>query len=63
METHLDAPVSAAVYLVAEYDLQEGGVVQLLPAGQGDAFGQGGSHGSQLEPLEQRSQICASGHG
>ena len=54
--------VGAAVYLVGEDDLQEGSVVQLVPAGQGDAFGQGGGHGSQLEPLEQRREFGDSGH-
>ena len=48
LQAHLDAAVSAAVDLVCEDDLQEGSVVQLLPAGQGDALGQGGGHGSQL---------------
>ena len=44
LQTRLDAAVGAAVDLVREDDLQEGGVVQLLPAGQGDALGQcGGS--------------------
>ena len=47
------ALVITAVHLVAEDDLQEGGVVQLLPAGQGDALGQGRSHVAQLEPLQQ----------
>ena len=63
MQPHLDAAVSAAVNLVAEDDLQEGGVVQLLPARQGDALGQGGGHGPQLEPLEQRREIVCTGHG
>ena len=44
MQAHLDTPVSAPVDLVAEYDLQDGGVVQLLPPGQGDALRQGGGH-------------------
>ena len=29
----------------------------LLSAGQGDALGQGGGHGAQLEPLEQRREF------
>ena len=36
--------MSPAIDLVAEDDLQEGGIVQLLPAGQGDALGQGCRH-------------------
>ena len=52
LEPEFDAPVGAAVDFVAENDLQEGCVVQLFTAGQGDALGQGGGHGAQLEPLE-----------
>ena len=45
MQPHLDAAVSAAIDLVCEDDLQKGSIVQLLPAGQGDALGQrGGVH-------------------
>ena len=49
--------MSPAVHLVCEDDLQERGIVQLLPAGQGDALGQGGGHGPQLEPFEQRREF------
>ena len=42
LQAHLDALVGAAVDLVAEDYLQEGGVVQLFPAGKGDALGQSG---------------------
>ena len=56
-------PVSAAVDLVTEDDLQEGGIVQLVPSGQGNAFGQGGGHGPQLEPLEQWREFGDAGHG
>ena len=41
VQSHLDAAVGAAVDLVAEDDLQEGGVVQLLTTGQGDALESG----------------------
>ena len=57
------APVGAAVDLVGEDDLQERSIVQLVPAGQGNAFGQGGGHGPQLEPLEQRGKFGDAGHG
>ena len=63
LQPHLDAPVGPAVDLVAEDDFQEGGVVQLLPAGQGDALGQGGGHGPQLEPFEQGCEFNDAGHG
>ncbi len=62
LQAHLDAPLGAAVDLVGEDDLQEGGLVQLLPAGQGDALGQGGGHGPQLQTLEQRREIGGHGH-
>lgn len=51
VEAGLDAPVLAAADLVGEDDLKERRVVELLPASEGDAFGQCGSHGLQLEPL------------
>ena len=56
LHPEFDAPVGPAVDLVAEDlvaedDLQEGCVVQLLSSGQGDALGQGGGHGAQLEPF------------
>ena len=56
------AAVGPAVHLVAEDDLQEGSVVQLFPAGQGDAFGQGGGHGAQFETLEQGGEFGGAGH-
>ena len=61
-QPEFQAAVGAAIDLVAEDDLQEGSVVQLVPTGQGDAFGQGGGHGSQLEPLEQRREFGDTGH-
>ncbi len=61
-QAQFQAAVGAAVDLVGEYDFQEGSVVQLVPAGQGDAFRQGGGHGSQLEPLEQGSEFGDAGH-
>ena len=57
------AAVSAAVDLVAGDDLPEGSVVQLVPTGQGDAFGLGGGHGSELEPLEPWCEFGDAGHG
>ena len=63
LQPRLDAPAGPAVDLAAEDDFQEGGVVQLLPAGQGDALGQGGGHGPQLEPFEQGCEFNDSGHG
>ena len=63
VQAGLDAAVVAAVHLVGEDDLQEGSVVQLLPSGQGDAFGQGGGHGPQLEALEQGREVSGLGHG
>ena len=62
LEPEFNAAVSAAVYLVLEDDFQEGGVVQLLPSGQGDAFGQGVGHGPQLETLEQRREFGGLGN-
>ena len=61
-DSQFHAPVGAAVDLVAEDDFQKGSVVQLIPAGQGDTLGEGGGHGSQLEPLEQGSKFGDAGH-
>ena len=61
-QPEFDAALSATVHLVAEDDLQEGCVVQLFTAGQGDALGQGGGHWPQLETLEQRCEFSDAGH-
>ena len=41
LKPQFHAAVGAAIDLVTEDDLQEGGIVQLFPAGQCDALGQG----------------------
>ena len=41
VQSQFQAAVRAAIDLVAEDDFQEGGLVQLVPAGQGNAFGRG----------------------
>ena len=51
LQAHLDAPVSAAVHLVCEDNLQEGGVVQLLPAGQGMRSGRVAAMGPSCSRL------------
>ena len=48
---------------ISEDDLQEGRVVQVVPAGQGDALGQGVQHGAELQALEQRDQFGIAGYG
>ena len=62
VQPEFQAAVGAAVDLVAEDDFEEGSVVQLVPTGQGDALGQGGGHGSQLEPPEQWREFGYTGH-
>src|SRR5207245_670433 len=47
---------------IGEQHFQEGGVIQLLPAGQGDPLGQGGQQSAQLQPLQQRRQVGGRGH-
>ena len=61
-DAQFQAAVGAAVDLVGEDDLQDGGVVQMVPAGQGKAFGQSIGNGSQLEPLEQGREFGDAGH-
>ena len=59
----LDAPILPSADRISEDDLQEGRVVQVVPAGQGDALGQGVQHGAELQALEQRDQFGIAGYG
>ena len=52
----------SAVDLIGQYDLQEGCVVELLPACESDPLRQGVEHGAELEALEQRSEFGRGGH-
>ena len=58
LQPWFDTPVLQSTGLVGKDDFQEGRVVRLLPSGQGDTLGQGGGHGTQLEPLEQRCEFA-----
>src|SRR5439155_17455410 len=52
----------AALDLVGEQEGQEGGVVELLGAGQRQPLGQRRREGAQLEPLEELDQIGVDAH-
>ena len=52
----------SAVDLIGQYDLQEGCVVDLLPACESDSLRQGVEHGAELEALEQRGEFSRGGH-
>ena len=56
LETELEPSVVSAVDLIGQYDLQEGYVVELLPASESDSLRQGVEHGAELEALEQRGE-------
>ena len=62
LEAELEPPVVSAVDLIGQYDLQEGCVVELLPACEGDPLRQGVEHGAELEALEQRGEFSRGGH-
>ena len=52
LEAELEPPVVSAVDLIGQYDLQEGCVVELLPACESDPLRQGVEHGAELEAFE-----------
>ena len=62
LEAELEPPVISAVDLIGQYDLQEGCVVDLLPACESDSLRQGVEHGAELEALEQRGEFSRGGH-
>ena len=62
LEAELEPPVVSAVDLIGQYDLQEGCVVDLLPACESDSLRQGVEHGAELEALEQRGEFSRGGH-
>ena len=57
LEVDFEPAMVPAVDLVGQDDLEEGRVVQLLSPGEGEPFGKGVEHGTQLEALEQWSEV------